>query len=188
MGGAREKLERLLASHCAPVLFRKKTANLVAAEQELAAYLPEVLAGSRISWIKLCSCRKYCHLLFYDRERLERYLEKEEHQEFLRAYGYEGRELPEKLQLLAERYEGYQKRGGEFPHEIGLFLGYEPEDVDGFIHLGPGKAKYSGMWKIYGDTEKAKKRFDVYRKCTKLYQDAYTRHNSIDRLVVASHS
>lgn len=45
MGGAREKLERLLASHCAPVLFRKKTANLVAAEQELAAYLPEILAG-----------------------------------------------------------------------------------------------------------------------------------------------
>ena len=76
MGGAREKLERLLASHCAPVLFRKKTANLVAAEQELAAYLPEVLAGSRISWIKLCSCRKYCHLLFYDRERLGWYLEK----------------------------------------------------------------------------------------------------------------
>ena len=46
MGGAREKLERLLASHCAPVLFRKKTANLVAAEQELAAYLPEVLAAA----------------------------------------------------------------------------------------------------------------------------------------------
>ena len=74
MGGAREKLERMLASHCAPVLFRKKTANLVAAEQELAAYLPEVLAGSRISWIKLCSCRKYCHLLFYDRERAENFL------------------------------------------------------------------------------------------------------------------
>ena len=62
----------------------------------------------------------------------------------------------------------------------------EANQIDGV--LKKRKAKYSGMWKIYGDTEKAKKRFDVYRKCTKLYQDAYTRHNSIDRLVVASHS
>ena len=162
MGGAREKLERLLASHCAPVLFRKKTANLVAAEQELAAYLPEVLAGSRISWIKLCSCRKYCHLLFYDRERLERYLEKEEHQEFLRAYGYEGRELPEKLQLLAERYEGYQKRGGEFPHEIGLFLEYPLEDIEGFI-LHQGKdALECGYWKVYGNVDRAREVFRLY--------------------------
>ncbi len=162
MGGAREKLERLLASHCAPVLFRKKTANLVAAEQGLAAYLPEVLAGSRISWIKLCSCRKYCHLLFYDRERLERYLEKEEHQEFLRAYGYEGRELPEKLQLLAERYEGYQKRGGEFPHEIGLFLEYPLEDIEGFI-LHQGKdALECGYWKVYGNVDRAREVFRLY--------------------------
>ena len=131
MGGAREKLERLLASHCAPVLFRKKTANLVAAEQGLAAYLPEVL-------------------------------EKEEHQEFLRAYGYEGRELPEKLQLLAERYEGYQKRGGEFPHEIGLFLEYPLEDIEGFI-LHQGKdALECGYWKVYGNVDRAREVFRLY--------------------------
>ena len=114
MGGAREKLERLLASHCAPVLFRKKTANLVAAEQELAAYLPEVLAGSRISWIKLCSCRKYCHLLFYDRERLERYLEKEEHQEFLRAYGYDFSSWRNAMKAIRKGAENFLMRSDCF--------------------------------------------------------------------------
>ena len=162
MDGAREKLERLLANHCAPVLCRKKTANLVAAGQELAAYLPEVLDGSGISWTKLCSCRKYCHLLFYDRERLESYLNREEHRRFLQACGYGDRKLPEQLLLLAERYERYQKKGGEFPHEIGLFLEYPLEDIEGFI-LHQGKdALECGYWKVYGNVERAREIFRLY--------------------------
>ena len=34
--------------------------------------------------------------------------------------------------------------GSEFPHEIGLFLGYPSEDVYGFIKEGSGNAKYVG--------------------------------------------
>ena len=75
MAGAECELERLLANHCAPVFCHRKTANLVAARRELMDALPEVLADSKISWVQLCGCRKYCHILFYDRERLERYLQ-----------------------------------------------------------------------------------------------------------------
>ena len=48
MDGAkgREQLEKLLANHCAPVLCRRKTANLVAAPRELEIHLPEALKGS----------------------------------------------------------------------------------------------------------------------------------------------
>ena len=74
--------------------------------------------------------------------------------------------------------------GEDFPHEIGLFLGYAPEDVDGFIRLGAGRAKCVGTWKVYGDLEAAKKKFALFQKCTKLYKDAYRRHNCFDRLVV----
>lgn len=74
--------------------------------------------------------------------------------------------------------------GEEFPHEIGLFLGYAPEDVDGFIRLGAGRAKCVGTWKVYGDMEAAKKKFALFQKCTNLYKDAYRRHNCFDRLVV----
>lgn len=162
MEGARERLERLLANHCAPVLCRKKTANLVAAGQELTVYLPEVLEGSGISWTKLCSCKKYCHLLFYDRERLESYLGREEHREFLRVYGYERETLAEKFLLLAERYEGYQKRGGEFPHEIGLFLEYPLEDIEGFIVHQGRNALECGYWKVYGDVNRAREVFCLY--------------------------
>ena len=35
-----------------------------------------------------------------------------------------------------------------FPHEIGLFLGYPPEDVDAFIKNGAAGEKCIGMWKV----------------------------------------
>ena len=101
MAGGRCELEKLLANHCAPVFCHKKASNLVAARRELLEALPEVLAGSSISWVKLCGCKKYCHILFYDRERLERYLKREEHQNFLGGHGYAGRTLEEQLTLLA---------------------------------------------------------------------------------------
>ena len=115
MAGAGRELERLLANHCAPVFCHRKTANLVAARRELMDALPEVLADSKISWVQLCGCRNYCHILFYDRERLERYLQREGHQSFLKEHGYAGRTMEEQLSLLAERYESYQKQGNPFP-------------------------------------------------------------------------
>lgn len=57
MEEAKRELEKLLADHCAPVFCHRKAANLVAARRELLDALPEVLNGSKISWMKLCSCK-----------------------------------------------------------------------------------------------------------------------------------
>lgn len=46
---------------------------------------------------------------------------------------------------------------GEFPHEVGLFLGYPPEDVEGFIENKARSCKITGYWKVYSDEEKAKR-------------------------------
>lgn len=77
------------------------------------------------------------------------------------------------------------KNDEDFPHEIGLFLGYPSEDVAGFIKNGAKGAKCVGTWKVYGNEEEAKKKFAIYKKCTRLYKEAYRRHNSFDRLVVS---
>ena len=59
--------------------------------------------------------------------------------------------MPEQcLARLMERL----KDADEFPHEIGLFLGYPPEDVEGFIQE-PNGQKYTGIWKVYGDVRSA---------------------------------
>ena len=183
--------EKLIIDHCSPTLAGIKTANLFNCPCENRKELNDTLRelntrlvpkGLRIVPVKYMENRALIYI--YRPEKLKSDLENAEADALLREKYYPTGNADK---CVAELVRRFRSQGG-FPHEIGLFLGYEPEDVDGFIHLGPGKAKYSGMWKIYGDTEKAKKRFDAYRKCTKRYQDAYTRHNSIDRLVVASHS
>lgn len=74
--------------------------------------------------------------------------------------------------------------GCGFPHEIGLFLGYPPEDVSGFI-CGKHPCKLTGVWKVYGNEERAKKTFARYRKCTRIYGELYASGRSMEKLVVA---
>ena len=73
----------------------------------------------------------------------------------------------------------------DFPHEIGLFLGYPPEDVQGFMTRGPACCKCSGCWKVYGDEDAARKKFAQYKKCTQIYCRLWAEGNNIERLTVA---
>lgn len=85
------------------------------------------------------------------------------------------------IKQLAEKI----RPGCDFPHEIGLFLGYPPEDVYGFITNHADCAKCVGAWKVYGDEDRAKKKFRQYEKCKKVYCKYYSRFNSFGQLVVA---
>ena len=77
-------------------------------------------------------------------------------------------------------------QGGEdFPHEIGLFLSYPPEDVQGFIENRAQNYKEIGVWKVYGDEEKARKTFAKYKKCTESYCRAFHAGKKLEQLAVA---
>lgn len=53
---------------------------------------------------------------------------------------------------------------GDFPHEVGLFLGYPPEDVRSFL-ADPGGCRLCGCWKVYHDVEGARRLFFKYDAC-----------------------
>ena len=76
------------------------------------------------------------------------------------------------------------REGAEFPHEIGLFLSYPPEDVRGFIENRARNFKCAGLWKVYGDAEKAEKLFEKYKKCTRIYQKLWRTGTEMDKLAV----
>ncbi len=64
---------------------------------------------------------------------LSRDLSQGEVRQLLRQAGYQDLAQPACLRELKRRLQA----GGDFPHEIGLFLGYPPEDVAGFMaHRG----------------------------------------------------
>ena len=73
----------------------------------------------------------------------------------------------------------------DFPHEIGLFLGYPPEDVCGFIRNKGSGCKCVGCWKVYGDADKAQRTFDKYRKCTEICCTLAAKGYSIERMTVS---
>ena len=73
----------------------------------------------------------------------------------------------------------------EFPHEVGLFLSYPPEDVKGFIDHRANGFKYAGLWKVYGDEEKARSLFAKYKKCTEIYCALWQSCSKLEQLAVA---
>ena len=69
--------------------------------------------------------------------------------------------VTEALDTLARRM-----RKSDFPHEVGVFLGYPLADVKGFIHSPKEGLKLCGYWKVYGDVQSAAKKFDRYKRCS----------------------
>ena len=77
------------------------------------------------------------------------------------------------------------KENADFPHEIGLFLSYPPEDVKGFIDNRACNFKCSGLWKVYGDEARARAMFARFKKCTEIYCKLWQEGSSIEQLTVA---
>ncbi len=102
--------------------------------------------------------------------QLARDLAKPEAAALLSTRGYNTTSPKKCLLRLKQRINA----GGGFPHEIGLFLGYPPADVDGFIRDSRGY-QYSGIWKVYGNVAKTKALFARYKECT---QDLCAKLNS----------
>lgn len=48
----------------------------------------------------------------------------------------------------------------DFPHEMGLILGYPVEDVRGFIENNGQNYLYSGYWKVY---ENLKEKLELFK-------------------------
>ena len=95
--------------------------------------------------------------------------------------GYEGLTLEQSITRLRVKLQ----YGEAFPHEVGLFLGYPPEDVRGFIEEGADRCKCTGCWKVYGDVQAAKELFARYDCCTACYLRQLAAGTPLDRLAVA---
>lgn len=118
----------------------------------------------------------------YRPSMLKRRLQDAQVRRFLAECGYGGGGCGECLRALARRASAQDG----FPHEIGVFLDYPLEDVLGFIRHGGGGYRCVGCWKVYGDEQAARRRFELYRKCQRIYLECYRRGFGVARLTVAA--
>ena len=164
--------EDQLVRHGAPTLAGIKTGSLFNCEytskadllRQAAAY-DRMLAPRGLRLITLRFMKSRALLYLYRPRSLARDLTDPEARSLLREAGYTDLSLGGCLRELKSRLRADR----DFPHEIGLFLGYPTEDVRGFIRTGGKNCKCAGMWKVYGDEEAAKRRFTAYAKCTETY-------------------
>ena len=180
--------DEMIIRHCSPTLAGIKTGNVFTCsysdKKELLSavrslnrrLLPK---GVRVIPLRISADRVL--LYTYRPDRLENDLAAKEAAEILEQYGYSSDDSGKCVVRLSQRL----KESEGFPHEIGLFLGYPPEDVRGFIENRAGGYKFTGYWKVYGDEQSAKKKFETYRKCTDVYCSQWAKGKSIERLTVA---
>ena len=127
-------LEKYLIEHCAPTLASLKTASLMnlpwgeELEDQILHYNEE-LSGKGVEILVLRQERNRALVYVYRKKMLEQDLKQSKVRRILHQYGYRTSGVQEVLEKLASRLSIHR----DFPHEIGLFLGYPPGDVEGFI-------------------------------------------------------
>ncbi len=143
----------------APVLTRVKPSVLISSrhckKNVWQDQIEQVCAVTGLSVRELCRGSENFSLLVYDQPLTEERLRSAAARELLSRYGYPADGgLPGPLEHLEGRFAG-----AEFPHEIGVFLGYPPEDVDAFIENRGRNYLCCRYWKVYHDEQGARETF-----------------------------
>ncbi|MBE5922143.1 MAG: DUF3793 family protein [Lachnospiraceae bacterium] len=180
--------EEMIAQHCSPTLAGLKTGNMFGCHFANAKEMRKsirnwnrILGKKGLCVVSLKFRNNRALIYIYRSSHLWRDLQHAIACRLLQERGY-GMETPEHCVMqLKKRLEQCE----EFPHEIGLFLGYPPEDVYGFIKNKAGGCKCVGTWKVYGDEIAAQKLFAKYKKCTDVFCAQLAQGKSIERLTVA---
>lgn len=180
--------EDLIIKHCSPTLAGIKTANLFN-----CPYSSRLECECDVRKLNKMFCKKGIKVLplkfsngkaliyIFRPSRLAVDLSDEYACKLLESQGYHSHDAARCIRELRHRL----KDSNEFPHEIGLFLGYPPEDVHGFILHKGNCCKCSGCWKVYGNEEKAAKEFAKFKKCSDIYYSKWLQGTPIQKLTVA---
>ena len=164
--------EEMFVRCCAPTLAGIKTGSMFNCEydsrEEMASELRElnrIFSRNGMCILPLRYHNGKALLYLFRPGFLQEDFRNRDAREILDEAGYKGMPYQQCIRQLIRRIGD----GQEFPHEIGLFLSYPPEDVRGFIENHAQNYKFVGYWKVYGDEEKARRTFEQYRKCTDSY-------------------
>lgn len=180
--------EELIVKHCSPTLAGMKTGNIFNCTFKNREDMYDnirrwnrILGKKGIRVIPLRIRENRAMVYVFRPNHLSRDLKHGVAHRILQERGY----CTDRPCLCIRRLMESLKNTEEFPHEIGLFLGYPPEDVLAFITNKDEGCKCIGCWKVYGDVDAAQKIFEKYKKCTNVYCTKHAMGRPIEKLAVA---
>lgn len=184
-----ESIEKSLIRHCSPTFASLKTASLFtvgfSCEDELDSVLHiwnKHLSDKGIAMVKLQVKNSRALIYVFRRSRFLRDLNCPKISRFLKKNGYDGSDINSAISTLRSHLTEID----EFPHEIGLFLGYPIDDVIGFIRNKGQNCKRCGCWKVYCNECEAEKIFAQFKKCEAVYMRLWEQGRSVRQLTVAA--
>lgn len=178
--------EDKMIRHCSPTLRGIKAGSIFTAAYESKEEFERdvdrantIFKNTQVRFAALKYCNGKGLVYVYRPNLLIKDISRPESMTILSDNGYECKNCTYCINRLIERL----CYSSEFPHEIGLFLGYPPEDVKGFIENDAKKCKYVDYWKVYGDVDKAKIMFDAFRRSTRFCYSQWKAGASLITLV-----
>lgn len=182
-------LEKQLIEYCSPTLASLKTANMFTCScKDLDNLMEDVddwnrqLAEKGI-FLSVLRVRNGLALIYVCRfSSLAKDMKQPGAEDFLRQCGYQETDPVHALYQLQKKLQSQL----DFPHEIGLFLGYPLGDVIGFVENEGKNYKSRGLWKVYTDPGKAEKTFALFKKCKDVYGRLWKEGRTVGQLTIAA--
>lgn len=157
-----QTIETQLALQCAPLIVGLKVSNLFIIRKEDVSRFRKMMQQSDIVCYCLLSEKDRMTFLLFRKNKLIQYLADEEVGRFLKKLGYQSLSLENILEEFRKRYWKYLQCGEDFPHEMGILLGYPLEDVIGFMEHNGKNFLHSGYWKVYDNLQEKLSLFQKY--------------------------
>ncbi|WP_300368707.1 DUF3793 family protein [Brachyspira sp.] len=168
--------DELIINHCAPALSGIKIANIFTYQysdkeevyKKITVY-NRILNNRNINVSIIKDYDNRVIVYVYDREKLGKYILNDDVFDFLGNYGYKEKNIYKCIKFLKDRMQNSKN----FPHEIGIFLGYPLVDIYGFINNYGKNSLHAGYWKVYHNKNEAIEIFNRYNECRIFYVNTF---------------
>lgn len=159
-------LREKVASQCAPVIFQVKPSNLLILESADEEQLQAMMKRLGLNYQLFYQTEAKSIWFVYRREQMQALLQNPDIIAFFEEKKYRRiQDIPVEhvIDRVRKRFVFHKKGKTEYPHELGVLLGYPLGDVKGFIENNGKCYRCSGYWKVYENEQEAKRTFALYR-------------------------
>ncbi len=156
--------EREIILHCAPALCGIKSSNLVSLSLNNLRDIKELkkILCPKYNIFVIKKTSKRILILIYNEDILYKTLFKDENYKYLLNNKYPNEK---KISTYLNYLKHKINHNKNFPHEIGVFLGYDVFDVMEFEN-GNKNCLYNGVWRVYSNLDEKLKTFDMFKTCS----------------------
>lgn len=150
------------ALQCAPLILGLRISLFLTVTDCQLKRMEDILKDRKISIYKISKNHgKMAVLLFYEK-KMKEYFAEDSVCSLLDGLGYSAGNLSDNMNIFAKKYREFMQNKKPFPHEMGIFLGYPPEDVKGYLENKGNNFLCAGYWKVYENAQEKCRLFSQF--------------------------